>query len=893
MKYLLSILFFIITFSLSAQEAVSVAGFIKDKNSDAIEGAAIRALTADSVFLSGTTSDAGGYFILMLPRKKCILEISYLGYQKSYRTISADTICKNLLADTIKLQEESINLAEVMVTGKAAAMQMKGDTLEYNTGIYALSDQASVRDLLKLLPNVTVTEHGQILVQGKPVSKILVDGKDFFSNNPEMASKSLPGKIVDKVQVIDQSSEVDRLTGFDNGDKETVLNLSVKEENKVGVMAQAAVGGGRDINDNKTRYEQNAYINLLKRQDMFSLMLRNDNTNSGTGSSQTGDNSVGQIGLLINKEFSNRFNVYSNVTYTSIKSVENMLTDQETILSPESSLFDSSNRLSDTKNKVLDVGIRTEWTPNGKNTLITQAYLNYSKKNRWDNELFNSYNGLRDTLYNGHSATENNGNNYSLNISIDYAHRLKKKGRVFSTSLYGIINQGDARESYSWNRRMYDNNVYQYDSLVNQRTVNENSGKQIKLGLSYVEPITEKRFIQIAYTARLSGDHVGKNTYKVGEDVSSDNLQLLPSQSPGTSQSIFNQRFTLNYKSLGEKTDYTMGMNVDIDDSENKTRFPDDSFRANVNQKVTNYSPVLNIKHRFNKSNTLTLDYMGTMTSPTGTQLQDYTDISDPTNSIKGNPDLKPQFANDVVLNLSGSNSKTQGFYDVGLFGGYTANAIQSSYNINPETGNRTTSYKNVNGNWNAQFRCIYYTPINETNFTISNGLRGGYDRKKGLVNDEVSVMGSFTIDENLVLRYYTPDFYFNIQGLFKYVILKGQGQSTDNMETRDWGTELNASYLLPYKIRLSSSFRWSLKKGYSGETGNIRENILDVAIERDCFSKKYYGTGTIQISAFDLLQSRRDLSRNVGASYIQNTRTSTMGSYFMCRFVYSFNFFP
>ncbi len=101
-------------------------------------------------------------------------------------------------------------------------------------------------------------------------------------------------------------------------------------------------------------------------------------------------------------------------------------------------------------------------------------------------------------------------------------------------------------------------------------------------------------------------------------------------------------------------------MNVDIDDSENKTRFPDDSFRANVNQKVTNYSPVLNIKHRFNKSNTLTLDYMGTMTSPTGTQLQDYTDISDPTNSIKGNPDLKPQFANDVVLNLSGSNSKTQ-----------------------------------------------------------------------------------------------------------------------------------------------------------------------------------------------------------------------------------------
>ncbi len=892
MKYLLSILFFIITFSLSAQKVIWVAGFVTDKKSDAVEGATIRALTIDSVFLSGTTSDAGGHFLLKIPRKICILEISSLGYQKFYRTILADTVHEKLLTDTIKLRDESINLAEIMITGKAAAMQMKGDTLEYNTGIYTLSDRASVRDLLKLLPNVTVTEQGQILVQGKRVSKILVDGKDFFSNNPEMASTSLPGKIVAKVQVIDQTSEAGKLTGFDSGDKETVLNLSVKEENKVGVMTQAAVGGGHDINSDKMRYEQSAYINLLKRQDLFSLMLRNDNTNSGTGSSQTGDNSVGQIGLFMNKEFNNRFKVYSNVTYTSMNSVGSMLTDRETILSPESSLFDDSNRLSDNKNKSLDADIRTEWNPDDKNILITQAHLNYSKQKRLDNELFNSFNGERDTLYNGHSTTGNNGNNYSLNVSIDYAHRLKKKGRVFSTSLYGTINQGDARESYTWNRRMYDNNVYQYDSLVNQRAVNENWGKQIKLALSYVEPITEKRFMQIAYAARLSDDHAGKNTYKVGEGVSSDNLHLLPGQSPGTSQSIFNQRFTLNYKSLGEKTDYIMGMNVDIDESENKTRFPDDSFRSNVNQKVTNYSPVLNIKHRFNKSNTLTLDYLGTMTSPTGAQLQDYIDISDPTNSIKGNPNLKPQFTNNVSLNFSGSNSKTRGFYDAGLSGGYTANAIQSSYSINPETGNRTTSYKNVNGNWNAQFRCVYYTPVSETNFTINNRFAGGYDRKKGLVNGEASTMGAFTVDENPSLGYYTPDFYFNIQGLFSYMILKGRDGAAGNMKTQDWGAELSASYLLLSKIRLSSSFRWSLKKGYSSEAGNIREKILDVTIERDCFSKKY-GTGTIQISAYDLLQSRRELSRNVEASYIQNTRTSTMGSYFMCRFIYSFNFFP
>lgn len=891
MKYIISILFSVLTLTSFAQNTVLISGLVKDIDYSPIEGATIRVLNSDSVFLVGAISGTDGNFALKMPITEGIIQITCLGYQSQYKTISVNNPQEKLFIGTIILQSESINLDEIMITGQASAMQMKGDTLEYNTSIYTLPERASVRDLLKLLPNVTITDKGEILVQGKAVSKILVDGKEFFSSDPEMASNSLPGKIVNKVQVVEQSSEAARLTGFETGDKETVLNLSIKEENKVGTMVQASAGGGHDINGDKVRYEQNAYVNLLKKKDIYNLTLRNDNTNNSTGSSQTGDNSISRIGLSVTKQFGERLNIFGDVTYHSMKLVENMYTDRQTIFTPESFLYDKLNNFADSRNKNLNAGVTTEWNPNKNHTLVVRTFLTHLKSNNNGNDLFASFNNTGDTLYHGHTNTEGGGKNYSLDINMDYAYRLKKKGRVLSTSLYGMINHSNSQDSYFWNRQIYENNKFQRDSLVNQQAIGKISGRQFKLFLSYVEPIMEHRFVQLAYTVFLMDNHSDKNTYDVLDEIFPDIYQLLPALSPYSRKKGVNQRFTLNYRSSTEKNEYMMGLNVDFDNSENETCFPDESFRSNVNQKVTNYSPVLNIKHRFNKSTTLRFDYEGTMTSPTNSQLQDYTDTSDPTNSIKGNPNLKPEFTNRASLNFSGSNSQTGAFYDSSIYGKYTTNAIQSVYDINPETGNKVTSYKNINGSWNIYFNCTYYTPIKKTHFTVGNVFKSEYVKNKGFLNGEISTMDSYVIDERPNLKYYTPDLNFRIQGIYRYMAIKGQTVTDGSMNTHDFGAQLEISYLLPYKIRINPSFRWSFKKGYE-ETGDVREKILDVIIERDCFSKKY-GTGTIKLSGFDLLQSRKQLARIVGSSYVQNTISSTMGSYFMCSFIYSFDFFP
>lgn len=891
MRYFLIFLFSVLTLSLTAQDTYVLTGFVKDHHSKPIEGATIRAFTPDSIFISGIATNAKGFFTLPLPRRKCFIEVACLGYKKHYQHISIGRHAKEYHADTIRLQEQDVRLNEVTVTGTAAAMKMRGDTLEYNARIYTLSEQATVRDLLKLLPNVTVTDKGQILVQGKAVSKILVDGKEFFASDPDMASKSLPGKIVDKVQVIEQGSEASRLTGFESGEKETILNLAIKEENQTGVMALASAGGGHDIDGSKARYEHNGYLNVLKKDDLFNLNLQNDNTNSGIGYLYSGENTTNRIGISANKGFSKQFSLSGDANYSTTKTNEHVTTEKQTILSPESSQYDNLSNASLNKSKSLNMSVKSEWNPTEQHTLLARVNLNYQQNDRQGNDRFDCLSNLRDTLYKGSTATDDYGKSHSIHATIDYAYRFKKKGRVLSTSITGSTGRGNSHAFSSWEYQMFEANRFQRDSLLNRQTDNKDSNRQFRSFLSYVEPVAENRFVQFAYTLATAGSYLDRYTYDIeAYGQPGESLSPVPEQSPESRQHTVDQRFTVNYKAVGKQTEYTLGMSMDLNNAANETTLPDHSARPDVKQQVTNYSPVLNVKHKFNTSNTLRFDYTGMMTSPTTSQLQDYTDSNNPTNSIKGNPNLKPEFNHNAALVLYGSDLQTQSTYNAYLRGQYTTNAIQPVLRIDPNTGNRITSYQNIAGNWNANLQLIYSTPIKNTPLKISNLLNCGYNRRKGIINDAPTSNGTFVVEENMNLNYLTPNLEIMFSGSYKLMALHGLN-NTQEPKTQDLETELSVSYLLPWKLRLNPSFRWSLKKGYAA-SGDIRQNLLNVRLSRDCFSKKY-GAGTIRLEGFDLLQSSKQLTRNTGATYIENITTSTMGSYFLCSFIYSFNFFP
>ncbi len=215
--------------AVAAMAASDITGTVIDRGSEPMMQASVRLLAAkDSAFVKGTVTDTEGRFKLAgIKKGKYILEASYIGYRPAY--VNAQVAEAAVRLKPIVLEESSVLLSEVSVVGVQTQIKVKEDTIEYNADSYKTAPNAVVEDLLKRLPGVEVGSDGKITANGKEVKKILVDGKEFFSDDPTVASKNLPVDMVDRLQVVDRKSDLARLTGVDDGEDETVINLTVKK----------------------------------------------------------------------------------------------------------------------------------------------------------------------------------------------------------------------------------------------------------------------------------------------------------------------------------------------------------------------------------------------------------------------------------------------------------------------------------------------------------------------------------------------------------------------------------------------------------------------------------------------------------------------------------------
>ncbi len=232
-----------------AQNKNNITGTVYDsKTKEAIIQAGIRVLTPkDSTFVAGAATNMKGQFTVSLAPGRYIVSVSYLGYAESFYTVNATKGSVSL--GDIFMHEEGFLLNEAVVTAKMAEIAIKGDTVEYNADSYKVQESAVVEDLLKKLPGAEVDADGKITVNGKEITKILVDGEEFFSSDPKVASKNLPAAMVDKLQVLDRKSDMAQMTGFDDDEEETVINLTIKPGMKEGLFGNASAGMG-----NQDRY---------------------------------------------------------------------------------------------------------------------------------------------------------------------------------------------------------------------------------------------------------------------------------------------------------------------------------------------------------------------------------------------------------------------------------------------------------------------------------------------------------------------------------------------------------------------------------------------------------------------------------------------------------------
>lgn len=900
---LLMILFSPMAFA--QQSGVNVTGSVVEQGNDTpIEQATVRLLNVkDSAMVRGVVSARNGSFTLKNVKKgSYLLHVTFIGYDPLYQPLQITGKKNPVNVGKLELSDGAIELGEAVVIGKAPEVTVRNDTVEYNADSYKVTEGSVLEDLLKKMPGVEVDSEGKITVNGKEVKKVMVDGKEFFSDDPKVASKNLPAKMIDKLQVLDKKSDMAQMTGFDDGEEETVINLTVKPGMKQGWFGNAYGGYG-----SKDRYEGNAMVNRFVNNDQITFMGGANNTNnmgfsdlastmfSGMGGgggrrggfgAGSGITSSGNAGLNFSKEFKpDKLTLGGNTRYSHSDNDARSKSDRQNILPGDSSSYDNSEAMSRTKSDNFGVDFRLEWKPDTMTQLIFRPSFslshsmndNFSDATTLDNE--------RDTVNTNKSSNYSESNGYNLNASIDFSRKLNNKGRVFSATL-----SGGNSDSYSdgMNRSdiVYFNQTDALkNSIIDQRSRYDNKGFNYRAYVSWVEPIGHNNFIQATYSISQRKQEALKNVYNQDADGIYNVLDSAYSQS--YRNNFISQRASLSFKSQRAKFNYTIGLNLDPSYSSSEN-FVGDTTLSKITRKVVNLSPMAQFNYMFDKRTNLRIMYNGRTSQPSMTQLQPVADISDPTNITIGNPDLNPRYTNNVFIRFQQFTPEKQRAFMIMANGSYIINDIVSYTSYNQETGVKTTTYKNVNGNYSGNVRMMLNTPLKNKKFSINSMTMASFANSNGYINEEKNTNRNLILSERGGIDFRSFYLDLGVNGNIRYNATSNSLQKENNQNTFNYGAGGYTTIYLPLNFKIESDVNWSTNSGYGD--GFKQNEVLWNASASKSFLKN--NQGTLRFKIYDILQQRSNISRSVTASYIQDSEYNTLGSYFMVHFIYRFSIF-
>lgn len=902
-RYVFILWWMILTLPVFAQQSrVDITGTVVEKsNNEPIELATVRLLNVkDSTMVGGVTTTQNGSFTLKnIKVGNYLLHVTYVGFNPLFQPVHI-TGKKNPVKLGKLMIDEGILLSEAVVVGKAPEVIVRNDTMEYNADSYKVAEGSMLEDLLKKMPGVEVDSEGKVTVNGNEIKKILIDGKEFFSDDPKVASKNLPSKMVEKVQVLDKKSDMALMTGFDDGNEETVINLTVKPGMKQGWFGNAFVGYG-----SKERYEGNAMVNRFMNNDQFTLMGGLNNTNNmgfsdlastmfagmggggrrgfGRGGAGNGITSSGNAGFNFSKEFNKKMILGGNIRYSYSDKDAESKSNQQNILTGDSSTFYNEQNLSNTKNDNLGADLRMEWKPDSMTNIIFRPSFNYSSSHNRETGSFETLTQYMDTINAGHSNNFSDGEGYNVNAQLDFSRKLNDKGRVFSFSL-----SGGTSDSYNKGMSYSETDYFllNKDSILDQRFRYDNTGYNYKAYLSWVEPIGHNNFIQATYSFSQNRQESLKKTYAWAEEEQ-DYTQLDTAYSKSYRNNFINQRVSLSFKAQRAKYNYTIGVNLDPSYSSSEN-FVGDSILSKYSRSVVNVSPMAQFNYMFDKRTNLRIRYNGRISQPSMTQLQPVADVTDPLNTVVGNPDLNPKYTNNISIRYQKFSPEKQRAFMVMANGNYIINDIVSYSVYEKESGKKTTTYKNVNGNYNANIRMILNTPLRNKRFSVNSMTMASFDNSNGFINEEKNTSKNLVLSERAGFDFRSDYIDLGLNGNIRYNGTSNSLQKQNNQNVFNYGLGGTTTLYLPLNFKVESDITYSTNSGYTN--GYEQKEVLWNAAASKSFLKN--NQATLRFKIYDILHQRSNISRSVTATAITDTEYNTLSSYFMVHFIYRFSIF-
>lgn len=897
------VLMLLCTLSIFAQnKVISVSGRIveSDSNEPAAQATVQLLALPDSAYAAGIASNEKGWFTLpKVKAGKYLLKISYIGFRTKFVPVQLANNVPAKKVGTITLEPDAVMLGEAVITAEAPPVTVKADTTEYSAAAYPVPQGSMLEDLVKKIPGAEVDEDGKITINGKEIKKIMVDGKEFFSDDPKVSMKNLPANMIEKVKAYDKKSDMARITGIDDGEEEAVLDLTVKKGMKKGWIGNLIAGYG-----SKDRYEGGAMISRFKDDASLTILGSANNTNN-KGFSEFGDAGQGMggnagagittaqsLGVNFAKD-TKKLQVGGNVQYGHSNNDARRTTSSETFLG-ETSSFSQSNNFSNRNRHDFRVDFRLEWRPDTLTTIIFRPNGSYSQTESDNTSWSKTENNSHAPVNEKNASSSSKSHNYSFNGSLMAFRRLNSKGRNLALRARFGYSDNES-DSYSFSETTF----YEVDSTSNISRYTDRTGdsRNWSISASYTEPVFKNHFLQLRYefahrkqlSQSLVYDSINYYPYPQYIERGYDN-------DLSTRVENFYDTHTadVSVRGIYTKMMYSVGVGLTPQSSLSKTTIGPNYKKNLPEQNVLNWAPSVMFRYMFNKQHVLMFRYRGRSNTPNIQDLQEVIDITDPMNLRYGNPNLKPSFNNDFSLFYRRFIPESMRSYSANLFYTNTLNSVANRMTYDPQTGARIYKKENVNGNWQARGYFSFNTPLKNKKFTLSSNTNARYsdavsytsvgNAKKS--DQELSTTHNLGLGERFTGSYRSEAFDVSLSASANYNLVRNSKQENSNRETFDYYVGGNTNVNLPWEVSISTDINCRFKNGYTGGLNN-NEVMWNAQISKNFLKNN---SGTLRFKIYDILKQQSSLSRSISETMMSDTEYNTLGSYFMVHFVYRFN---
>ncbi len=947
MKKLLLVLL-ALTAGMNAFAQFVVSGTLKDSSTGEAVGFATISITPDGATKpsSYVLSDSDGSFRLSKIRKgKYTIKAELMGY-KAYE--DKFELTEDKAYGEIKMEPDREQLEGAVVSDVGNPIIIKKDTVEYNASSFKTNDNDMLLDLLKKLPGVEVSDAGAVTYNGKSISKITIEGKTFFLNDPQMATNNIPANVIRKVKVLQKKSEQAEFTGIDDGEEQTVLDLTLKQGAQAGgIIGNLLAGGGHDLQDwsnpadGSWRYQTNVFTGKFSEKTMLAFVANANNNNArgfgdfsgdmmrgmgggAGGGSRSGITNSWMVGAnAASNFFDEKMRLGGNYANTGSETAVETTSYKETYLEDGSTLIYDKGGENYTNSYGNRFGLELEHKFSDNTSILFRPDVNWGKGNFSNMSRNVTYRNSTDNkISEGWNGNVGNNENWTTSGFFLLRQRLGIPGRTLSLSVnYNL----SGNETDGYNQSDITNYITQTekkDSIVNQHYQQGSHNTGIGGRLTYTEPVGNGFYLSANYSYNWNKSKSRKDTYDGivppvfdefdhGYDPAGEVIN------PTYSNEILNQYVN---QSIGADLMYQKDkLHAQIGFSAKPTMTHNETTRNGIMETyrdtVVNWAPSAMIFYDMTESSNIRLFYRGNSSQPSVNQLMPVPDNSDPLNVSFGNPQLKPYFSHNMRFEFRRTNRSTFSTLSLNFNGGIVQNPIVNAtwYGLN---GAQYSLPVNGHNSGNASLRGFFNSPIAKSNFSVSNMVNASYSKSGSYVgkasfdmspyysegemdygkflgdhgdldNDpyfSLNTIRSVSATDRLRLTYRSDNLELQAGGRTTYRKSWYTVATSNSNDTWNNQVSLEADWTIARTWELESDFNYNWYNGYS--VAQDPECIMNASVS------KTFSNCTLMLKMYDIFNQSKSLSVTDASNYHMESYSNTLGRYIMLTFTWRFGNF-